>query len=256
VTKKAFFFDLDGTLAEHNLPASMQDVEAIRAVRARGHSVFLCTGRTPCHIYDSILDIGFDGIIAGGGTHITLGGNMIYRKEIDPFIIGRIIELFTTYGGFCILEGEQSLYVINPGNNNWGCDWHKISDPDVFVPHKGEFAGQAVLKFSADAQSCRPFSDKFYADFNIIDHGGFLEFVPQGNSKSAGMRRVLDAVGIDYKDSVAFGDSPNDLDMLQFAGIGVAMGNATQAVKSAADEITAPLSESGVSLTLNKYLTS
>ena len=71
--------------------------------------------------------------------------------------------------------------------------------------------------------------------------------MPAGCCKSDGMRRLLEAAGIEREDSVAFGDSGNDIDMLAWAGIGVAMGNAPEEVQAAADFVTGTLAESGVS---------
>ena len=68
------------------------------------------------------------------------------------------------------------------------------------------------------------------------------------------MRIILKTVGIDRRNSVAFGDSPNDLEMLKFAGTGIAMGNAPGIVKSAADAVTASVSENGISAALRKYI--
>ena len=85
----------------------------------------------------------------------------------------------------------------------------------------------------------------------IIAHADYMEATPLGCTKSAGMRLVLEAVGIPREDSVAFGDSNNDLDMLRYAGIGVAMGNATEEAKAAADMVTDTLENAGVSQALH-----
>jgi hydroxymethylpyrimidine pyrophosphatase-like HAD family hydrolase len=81
---------------------------------------------------------------------------------------------------------------------------------------------------------------------SVIDHERFIEALPAGCSKANGMQRVLDVLGIDKANSIAFGDSRNDLDMLLYAGVGVAMGNAPDVVIQAANYVTTSLSENGV----------
>ena len=72
------------------------------------------------------------------------------------------------------------------------------------------------------------------------------EFLIKGNSKAAGMQMVLDAVGCAVEDTMAFGDSGNDLPMLKAAGIGVCMGNGVQEAKDAADYVTKTVLEDGI----------
>lgn len=255
MTQRAFFFDLDGTLAVDNRSASDTDIEAIRAVRRQGDLVFLCTGRAPCQVYEAIRSIGFDGEVTGGGTHISLGDKILYRNKIRSDTVRKTISAFLENGGTCILEGEQNLYSVNPRPDGWEAPFPAITHPDDFAPGKGKYSGQVLLKFFAFADSCNGFSHLFLPEFNIIDHGeSAFECVPKPSSKAEGMRIILKTVGIDRRNSVAFGDSPNDLEMLKFAGTGIAMGNAPGIVKSAADAVTASVSENGISAALRKYI--
>ena len=149
ISRKAAFFDLDGTLAVHNLPPAPEDADAIRRFRAAGHLAFLCTGRASGYIYPSVLDIGFDGVVASAGAHVTLDGKILYRRTVSPEVI-----------------------------------------------------------------------------------------------ESAGIRR---------EDVLAVGDSANDLDMLRYAGIGAAMGNASDEVKAAADWVTGTLAQHGAAQALLRF---
>ena len=73
-----------------------------------------------------------------------------------------------------------------------------------------------------------------------------VESVPLGFSKGSGIRKVCELFGIPISDTIAFGDSVNDLDMLETAGIGVAMGNGTDAAKQAADYVTTDMFDDGI----------
>jgi len=89
--------------------------------------------------------------------------------------------------------------------------------------------------------------------FSLIQHPDYLEVVPKGCSKSDGIRRVIESAGIRREDVLAVGDSANDLDMLRYAGIGAAMGNASDEVKAAADWVTGTLAQHGAAQALLRF---
>ena len=91
-------------------------------------------------------------------------------------------------------------------------------------------------------------------NLDIIQHPHYVEMVPHGCSKSDGIRRVLAELNLPREQSLAFGDSMNDYDMLQYVGVGVAMGNADEPVKAIADRVTAPYDQGGIAQVLREYL--
>lgn len=250
---KAAFFDLDGTLAVNNRPPSKKVIDAVRAFREQDNLVFLCTGRATSYIYQSVLSIGFDGIVGAAGAYVSVGGRVLYKRLLPPNLVRRIIVYFLESGNRCILEGEQNMYAVNPCCPEDGT-WPEISDPDAFEPGNGAFAGQGIYKFTAYGSVAEAVRRLVSDEMSVIDHKLFAEVLPAGCSKADGMRRVLEEVGISRENSIAFGDSRNDIDMLQYAGLGVAMGGSPEPVLRAADSITASITEDGVALTLNSLL--
>ena len=133
----AAFFDLDGTLAVDNAPPSPADRDAIRAFRSRGNAVFLCTGRAPAHLYPAILDIGFDGIVAGAGAHITLGGQTIFRRFLSEQTIRQVADVSARTGYVCVLEGETGMFQVSLGDTR--LPWPKVeSGEDFLTRYPGE----------------------------------------------------------------------------------------------------------------------
>lgn len=250
---KAAFFDLDGTLAVDDQPPSQAVVNAVHAFRDEGNLVFLCTGRATSQIYRSVLSIGFDGIVAAAGAFVSVGERLLYRRLLTPGLIHRVIVYFLRSGGTCILEGEKNLYVVNP-RSSWDFMWPNITDPDAFEPEKGAFAGQGIFKFTAYGSAADEIRLLVSGEMSAIDHERFAEVLPAGCSKAEGMRRVLEEIGVSREDSIAFGDSRNDIDMLRYAGLGIAMGGSPKPVIQAADCVTASFSEDGVAYALNKLL--
>ena len=225
---RAVFLDLDGTIAAEDRPPAETVTAAIRRVRSAGHRVFLCTGRAPSYIYSAVEAIGFDGIVAAAGGYIRLGGRVLYRRLLEPETLRLVIETYQRNGKAVFLEGEE----IAPG---------------------GKYAGQGVLKFTAYGP-VGPERRLLEPALAIIEHGRYAEVVPAGVSKADGMRRVLEALGIQRQDSIAVGDSRNDLPMLAYAGIGVAMGGSPPEVLDAADRVTGTLAENGVASVLEELL--
>lgn len=248
--QRAIFLDLDGTIAAGNRPPSEADTAAIRRARAAGHRVFLCTGRAPSYIYDSVLEVGFDGIVGAAGGYIRLGGEVVYRRPLSAGQLRRAIEIYQACGKRVYLEGEENMYTLHapPSERRWP----PVDGPADFEPG-GRFAGQNVLKITAYGPVATE-RRLLEPEMDIIDHGDYAEILPAGVCKSDGMRRVLELIGIPREDSIALGDSRNDLDMLRYAGVGVAMGGAPDVVVQAADRVTGSLEENGAASALAALL--
>lgn len=108
------------------------------------------------------------------------------------------------------------------------------------------YAGHVINKFTLYSPLTAGMQAWMDGFFSLIQHPDYLEVVPKGCSKSDGIRRVIESAGIRREDVLAVGDSANDLDMLRYAGIGAAMGNASDEVKAAADWVTGTLAAARV----------
>ena len=251
ISRKAAFFDLDGTLAVHNLPPAPEDADAIRRFRAAGHLAFLCTGRASGYIYPSVLDIGFDGVVASAGAHVTLDGKILYRRTVSPEVLRRMITDCRQTGCICVFEGEQGMYVINEEKYpQLANSCAPVRTPEDF---ETVYAGHVINKFTLYSPLTAGMQAWMDGFFSLIQHPDYLEVVPKGCSKSDGIRRVIESAGIRREDVLAVGDSANDLDMLRYAGIGAAMGNASDEVKAAADWVTGTLAQHGAAQALLRF---
>lgn len=249
----AAFFDLDGTLALDNQPPAAADVAAIRAFRAAGNFVFLCTGRSPGYLYDAVTRIGFDGIVAGAGAHVTVGDRLLYRNGVSQSQLQPILRAFTGTPHTLVMETEEGMvqlasapdaqivrdYPVITCSEQWNeryGDWH-VTKLTVYRTPLGEELKAVLAK-----------------ELDFICHPTYHEAVPRGCSKSDGMRRVLEVIGVPRENSIAFGDSPNDADMIRFAGLGVVMGDGVPAVQAIADRVTLPLADCGVAHVLKEFI--
>lgn len=249
--KKALFFDIDGTLWDHTNHIQKSTIEGIRAARSNGHFAFICSGRARAYIQDpNLLAVGFDGVVAGCGTHIELDGKLIYQKLIDREVAVRTVETVRKYGMRPILEGPEYLYMDETefGGEIYGQKLkHELKDRLVGISdHTGEWV---INKLScategADCEGCFNELQEYYT--YLIHNIAVVEMVPQGHTKATGIAKVCEYLGIPRADTFAFGDSVNDLAMLEYAGVGVAMGSGTDDAKAAADYVTSDLQDDGI----------
>lgn len=249
--RKILFFDIDGTLWNHYNVIPQSTKEAIRQARENGHLAFICSGRARGYIQnEELLGIGFDGIVSGCGTMCEYNGAILDYYQLDNELLDRTIKIVRKYGMRPILEGRDYLYFDEAdfGKDLYGQKlmkelqgrWKEISTNE---------GGWEASKLScdtsvADTAACMK---ELEADYDFIIHNEKIcEIVPKGYHKGVGLIKVCERLGIDIKDSFAFGDSVNDLGMFRAAGTGVAMGNGSDEIKAAADYVTDTMDNDGI----------
>ncbi|MBO6136978.1 MAG: Cof-type HAD-IIB family hydrolase [Lachnospiraceae bacterium] len=249
--KKAVFFDIDGTIWDYTNYIPKSTVEAIRALRSKGNSAFICSGRCRSYIHSpSLFEIGFDGVVSGCGTMIEYGSEVVFYHELDRELVAHALKTVRSFGMKPLLEGRDSLYM----------DYEEFKD-DPYGQKLIEEMGSRIksIKDSEGKWECSKLScdapkggiDECYEslkdEFDFIVHtSNVVEMVPKGFSKATGMRKVAELLGCGMENTLAFGDGENDIEMLQTAGVGIAMGNGNEHVKSIADHVTASLYEDGL----------
>ena len=248
----AAFFDLDGTLALRNEPPATVDVDAMRNFRARGNYLFLCTGRSTGYLYPAVLDIGFDGIIAGAGAYVSLGDHLIYRTCISEDILAAIQQAFEQSDATLIMETEEHMVQLaSPTATKLVPSYPRIY---TAAEWREQYPNEITSKLTVYGNLPPSIVPYIKGHLDIIQHPHYAEIVPKGCSKSDGIRKILAELNLPREQTMGFGDSMNDYDMLQYVAIGVAMGNADEPVKAIADRITAPYDQGGVAQILHEYM--
>ena len=249
--KKAVFFDIDGTLwdRENRIPGSA--AEGIRQLRKNGHLAFLNSGRSRAYIQDpKLLAIGFDGIVSACGTMIELGGETVFYHRIDDELALRTVRTVRRFGFRPILEGRDYIYFDDRefGSDPYGQKIKReLGDRLKGIEEewgRWEISKLACATEEADTGGCMAaLKDEF--DF-LIHNAAVLEMVPKGFHKGTGIEMVCRLTGVPLENTVAFGDSANDVDMLKTAGMAVVMGNGQESAKKAAGYVTAALHQDGI----------
>ncbi len=257
--KKAVFFDIDGTLWNSHCQIMPSTIDAVRKLRENGHYAFLCSGRSRSNIRNKeLLGIGFDGVIASCGTHIDFHKEVIFEVLLTETQVAHVLAVAKKHQMPVILEGPKYLYA-NPGDfsddpyvihlrKELGDDLHVIPEnPAEIIVNKlsAETEGIDIEQLKLDLGP----------EFDIVVHtgDGVMEINPAGHSKATGIRKVCEIFGLALEDTYAFGDSANDIEMLQFVAHGVAMGDGSLEAKEAAEFITTGVDEDGIENGLKHY---
>lgn len=258
--RKAIFFDIDGTIFEPGKSNISEPViNAIHQVQSLGHLCFVASGRPYTSLPDFITQIGFDGMICGNGTQISLHNHLISEKCLDiqksiqiiHFIEHLNLEyILLTTAQSCISKNHQELFEYY---KQYSIDLDAILIDyhlDDLLPHITKI--ETMTHTHQERESIKEFAEQL-GFFVEIKKDGYIELSDKQITKGTALIDMCKIVQIPISDSIVFGDGLNDLDMFHAAGHCIAMGNAVNELKEIADEITLDVSEDGVAYALNQY---
>lgn len=241
------FFDVDGTLLDHDkrLPASAK--EAVLALKQAGHEIAFATGRSPFMLKTLREELGIDSFVSFNGQYVVLHDSLIYKKPIPADLLRSLSEYALQSDNPIVYldhEGMRSSSthhpLINASMNS--LDYrHPEHDPDYYV---GREIYQTML-------FCTELEEPGYKEqFQQLDfirwHPFSMDVLPSGGSKARGIEHFIAKLGFARENVYAFGDHLNDLEMLRYVGYSVAMGNSPESVKKAARYVTKDVSEDGL----------
>ena len=251
------FLDIDGTLIdekEHRMPESAR--KAIAGARKNGHICMINTGRTQRLVGKDITGTaGFDGLLLGCGTMITYRGETLFHRTFSEEQSVRVQEGLRRHGIDALLEGCDNDYLesvdrmVHPHFQKYAekYDGFSFGSWEDAVGHFDKLYAYAEDRHRMDA-----FADEFSGELDFIDRQrGFFEIIPRGCSKASAMDHIAGILKLSMKETVAIGDSSNDIAMLKRAGRSIAMGNGTDEVKALADYVTTTVENDGIWNALN-----
>ena len=265
MTPKYVFIDIDGTLVGYDAKIPPSALAALKAAQAKGHKIIIATGRQPAQIYPDLLAaLDFDGILASTGAHVERRGQLVYQSLIEGDDLCFAADYFERTGICCLYLSADGQYadrtfteVVLPYMREVGYsedlirgaygNVRTISDPRTL---KGIEKFSYFLSEKTTAELSRDLDDRFYVvDYsvgNLSTELFFGEMTLSGVNKGSGIERFMAHVGAPLSDAIAIGDSGNDIDMIECCGVGVAMGNATEKIKAAADFVTTDVDKDGI----------
>lgn len=259
--KQILFFDIDGTLIDEELdiiPDSAKD--ALRQAKKNGHGLYLCSGRCRAIIPKNVLDIGFDGMVGGCGTYIEIDGKEVYHHTLPVDLQQEIIEDLLTCHIDGVLEGKECSafrrdYWMPAVKRIFGENGNLTSfstKTQCFWDEKIAFDKMAL--WYDESSDMERFRSKYEDCFEFIRRDPtFYEVIPRGISKATGIQMVCRHIGADIRQTIAFGDSANDVSMLQCTNRSVAMGSGNPILFDLVDYVTSPVMEDGIAGALRHF---
>jgi len=247
MNRKVIFMDIDGTLMGRG-GVSRRVIDAIQRARAQGHLFFICTGRSLGNMPAELRNAGYlDGYVMGCGTHCVFGNETVYHDRISPELALKLAKFSLEQGKECWYEGENRMLATFSSHET-------IAHFNSYEEFAEILKSEPITKMTILGPHCEEYDEIFAEWFDIYGMGTYSDVILRGVTKATGMQHVLDHLGIAREDCIGVGDSANDLPMIEFAGLGVAMGNAPEDVKAKADAVTESVENDGVAVMIEKYV--
>ncbi|MCU1372411.1 MAG: family hydrolase [Ilumatobacteraceae bacterium] len=265
---RAIATDLDGTLLRTDSTVSERTRAAIDAAADAGLLFVIATGRPPRWIPPVIDQVGERGLVVcanGGSVYDPSRHELVTRNDLDAEAAIAIIDLVSEAYPDAVLGLEQGFEfsadtsierMAFPMLRSWQSQGLRIG------PIRS-FATEGVTKLIVRLDEGSPVGtaaavQELIGDLALVTHStneSFLELSRPDVTKASTVERLLLESGIAPDEVVAFGDMPNDLALIEWAGLGVAVANAHPALRTAADETTASNDDDGVALVIERLLT-
>ncbi|MBQ3763357.1 MAG: HAD family hydrolase [Synergistaceae bacterium] len=268
---KLIFLDIDGTLTapgENTPPASA--VEAIAKARAKGNKVFLCTGRNP-DMLRPLLRFQFDGFISCAGGYVAVGedySEILYDHPMTNEERDTALKALHNHGVFCTIEaekgswGDENLgdFLSSQGEGNSEIErWRKALAGNLGIKPMSQYDGSPVYKvvimcmnMNQLDEAKEKLGDRFNFVMQEVKVGGSSsscingEIINKEFNKGLGVETICKRFNVPVSETVGFGDSMNDLEMIQTVGTSVCMANGSEKLKELSDVVCPSVSEDGL----------
>ncbi|KAB2337184.1 HAD family phosphatase [Cytobacillus depressus] len=258
--------DLDGTLLRDDKTISLKTKKVIQKAREEGHIVMIATGRpfrsSEIYYREMNLDtpiVNFNGAFVHHPQNKNWG---VYHTPLEVKIAKEIVDTCSSFHFHNIIaEVIDDVYFHYQDKKL--LEIFGFGEPQVTTGDLRNFlhASPTSLLIHTDqehVQSIRDHLSNLHAE--VIDHRSWaapfhvIEIVKAGLNKAVGLKKAADYFQIPPERIIAFGDEDNDLEMLEYAGYGIAMGNGIDLVKNVAKDVTLTNEEDGVATYLNELL--
>ena len=260
--------DVDGTLLDGDERITARTRDAVLAAVAAGTRFVLATGRPPRWIAPVVDALGF------APMAVCANGAVLYDPEMDLIVAARTLAvdalaaladiaehaipgvgLAVERVGRSAHDAATPQFVSSPGYE------HAWLNPDNTEVSRADLVSAPAVKLlvrktgvrSADMAAELAKYIEAEGDITYSTNNGLVEIVPRGINKATGVAELATPLGIAAQEIVAFGDMPNDVAMLRWSGLGVAMGNAHPDAVAAADEVTTPNTDDGLARVLERW---
>jgi Cof subfamily protein (haloacid dehalogenase superfamily) len=244
---KIIFFDIDGTLLNHEKKLPSKTKQAIQLLKERGVFVAIATGRAPFMFEEIRKELDIDSYVSFNGQYVVFENKLLFKNPLNKDELHRLHNHSSEYGHPMVFMSEQSMKSSVPHHQ-----YIKISMESLHMAHPEE--DESYYKNRDILQSLLFVEEKnehlyenMYPNFHFVRwHPFSVDVIPKGGSKAEGIKKMVDQLGFKMEEVYAFGDGLNDLEMISAVGTGVAMGNAVNELKEHANLITKDVDQDGI----------
>ncbi|MBQ9263844.1 MAG: HAD family hydrolase [Clostridia bacterium] len=264
--RKLIFLDIDGTLTPpgSNMPPASAR-EAIRRALHNGHKVFLCTGRNKGMLSPVLALEDFSGAVASAGGYVFMGDRVLFDCPMTDDQFHTAMRLLKDGGVFRTIETKDHTYSdenlgdflsLMGGGNSELERWRKALAEQLRIQPLSAYDGAPVYKIvfmCNESAQLTPAEKALGEAFNFVvqdgRHHGCLngEMINRKFDKGRGVRAVAEALGVGIEDTIGFGDSMNDLEMIETVGTSVCMENGSPLLKSKSSLVCPAVDQDGLS---------
>ena len=262
---KLIFLDIDGTLtpAGSNVPPDSA-LKAIRQAQDAGHKVFLCSGRNR-GMLSPLLTYGFDGYIASSGGYVVCGDRVLYDCPMTREQRDLVMELLKESGVYRTVEAKDASFCdegisdflasVGSGGNSELVRWRKALERDLGILPMSRYDGRPIYKavFMCEREEqLEPARQRLGEAFNFVIQESLTpgcvngELVNRAFDKGSGVELAARELNVPIQDTIGFGDSMNDLEMIETVGVGVCMGNGCRELKEKSALVCGSVEEDGL----------
>ncbi len=250
--KAITFFDLDGTLLDKKSKITPEVAQAMKDLKANNVLPVIATGRTNIEIQEIAKDAGITSFITMNGQYVEIGGQEVYKGEIDKEIITRLLK-----------DTKERNHPLGYYNN----ENIRISFKNDVAQKAYEFIHSEFPEIDEDFYLTNPVymllilttsGDEFYLEnypeLKFFRNGpDSIDTIAAGGSKGFGVKKLLENMGYEDVPTYGFGDGPNDMELLEACDYKIAMGNAKESLKEIATFVTKKNTEGGIVHALKHY---
>ncbi|MFC4320028.1 Cof-type HAD-IIB family hydrolase [Litchfieldia salsa] len=246
--KSVIFFDIDGTLLNHDKQLPLSTREAIFKLKELGHIVAIATGRAPFMYEDLREELGINTYVSYNGQYVVLNGEVLHTNPLNIPSLEKLTEVALSNNYPVVFMDHEDMKANVPEHDfisesiaSLKIEHFPSHDPNYY---KGRELYQTLF-FCPEGEE-KPYEQEF-KDFDFVRwHPLSVDILPKGGSKAKGIEKIVEKLRIPAERQFAFGDGLNDLEMLSSVQNSVAMGNAEDTVKAVAKYVTKSVEEDGI----------
>ena len=270
--RKFAFLDLDGTIIDHNQVISSKVKEAITTATANGHKVFIATGRSYPELYSFLFSLPFSGLITANGAYVEVGDQVLASHSIDQDGIAEWMDYFRRSGASWLWQCRDHFYpsetfldffrLSGKSERAASGDWSAYLEQIMPYVANGtpSAAEKCVFYLSPEASSSVEEAHSLFGDRYMVIPGSvqvrageMVEVGVKGVNKGSAMLEVLNYFEANPAQALAIGDSANDFEMLQEAGIGITLEGGANKLLEMADWVAPSIAEDWVAVAFERF---